>query len=258
MYKNTSPFHDTCKLLENIQYDLQQTHDLKNAHMKMHEISMNPKLMLTPAQRGLLEWEAIQHHSTEESISAALSKVLKNTPSTGITTPLDLQIQYKITKLTDNMYNWFIVYGQGKNQVQVDASGYKTELLAKEMAKKFISELQNDNEKAWITFGITTYSQNTFQTPEYIQLHLLQIGSRLYILILLKESNIGDSEELNRKTIVITDKLLNLGHFVNPKWVARGNITTNFYILYKMQESELHNLSIQDLIGKLLQLKESL
>ena len=129
----------------------------------------------------------------------------------------------------------------------VDQKTYATLGAAEENAKKFISELNNGNEKAWITYGITSWSkqQHPSTKSQTTRIEVLQIGDQLYLLIFSSDGSSvpPTSEMINQKTVIFTNILLDFDATppalevvtINPKWVARGVVSNSFYVLYQVR-----------------------
>jgi hypothetical protein len=252
-------------LLKQIRSDLEKTEDIKNTQIRMYQLAVNPNLILTPAQRGLLNWASSQNHLKKNDIANVLTKVLSNTSEEVVKNThkkenrqnfivVD-QTEYEplVRKVADS-YSWSLIYGNPIHEVQVDLSSYVTPDIAQDQADKFVSELDEGNEKAWITFGLLSLKNRmNVRNLKFDgnNIDLLQIGSNFYLLILSTLPDDFDDdidEKMNRQTVILTNKIMTFDEWIDPKWVARGVITSFFYVLYRVHD---HHMTIPNMIEKL-------
>ena len=251
-------------LLKQISSDLEKTQDVKNTQIRLYQLAVNPNLILTPAQRGLLNWASSQNHLKKNDIATVLKKVISNNSDELVKNTHEKEnhqnfiviekTEYEplVRKVADS-YSWSLIYGNPIHEVQVDLSSYLTTDIAQDKADKFVSDLDEGNEKAWITFGLHSLknSMNERNLKSDGNIDLLKIGSKFYVLILSTlPDNIEDDvdEKMNRQTVILTNKILSSDDWIDPKWVARGVLTSFFYVLYRVHE---HRMTIPYMIEKL-------
>lgn len=255
--------------VEMIRFNLNNTHDVEHAKSQMQEMSRNPQLMLTPTQRGLLNWTAMKRDHSEMHIFRCLDLVISTANSEKVQCDTEINvsnIEFEVQQKLHAKFTWIIVDNiennfmkDKKQHVQVDQTFYKTENEAKEKAQKFVTDLKRGDEKAWITFGITSWSnklgQNDMVFMNGVEIDLLQMGKHLYVLICHDKRN----SNLDQNTVVVTNKLMqmNVDDLINLKWVARGLLSNCFYVLYRICPSNLDStamnsqISLEELMKKL-------
>jgi hypothetical protein len=246
----------TKQVLEIIYQQLNNTHDVKNTQIRMFQIAKDPSLILTPGQRGALNYYSAQHdpHPTESTLAKLLNDIITATPSntslSNFTTSSHSSLSFEpvIKKIKDG-FQWSIVLSDTLQPITIDPTHYMTLEIAQQRADQFLLELKKGSDKQWIHLGIVQWAQNiNQQRPSACSVEILHIQQHYYLFV---ASPIQDhtKEIQEQKTVFYTSKILELENLVQPEWLARGVTSGLFYLVYKLNTQSisvpLHTLTQQ-------------
>jgi hypothetical protein len=305
----TSELNQTIQTIESLNSQLRGGHDTTQAKTRLRQIASDAELLLTPVQRGMLNWSAVMKGSTAGTMIKTLEKV-KSELELGLTnimpstssednwkSQIRFNISYKILQISNSKFKWEVIgdaggdasvdasvdaSGDASGNAGVDASGdagvdasgdpgvdasgdakvdvkdnsttvdhnsYENADAARENAEKFVANLKEGNEKAWITYGVSAWANRKYESgvekSPTTEIELLQIGTYHYLLICScgKENQPPTSEIMNQKTIIFTNILMEFDTTqmvhetvtIDLKWLARGVVANSFYVLYKVR-----------------------
>ncbi len=240
---------DATSVLRVVHDQLLETHDVRNTQIRLYQISSNPELILSPGQRGALNFYSSLSNIDEQTLLNMISTIMKKTPTLSThVTDLPLTFEPVVKQTKNGKYQWNLENDSNTNHpLIIDPTLYNTPHEAQQRADQFISDLSRGDEKSWIRLGIFNWIHHPHTSQHAVcQAELLNINRRHYVLVTHQLSEPMTKEIQEKQTIHYTSKVINLEPIVNPSWITRGFIPQSsnglFYILFRINPQPTDSL----------------
>ena len=240
---------DANSVLRVVYDQLVDSHDIRNTQIRLYQIASNPELVLSPGQRGALNFYSSLSNIDEQTLLNLISTVMDKTPTLSThVTDLPLTFEPVVKQTKSDKYQWNLENDTNTNQTLIiDPTLYSTPHEAQQRADQFMSELSSGDEKSWIRLGIVNWMHQPHPSQHAVcQAELLNINRQHYVLVTHRISEPMTKEIQEQRTIHYTSKVINLEPMVNPSWITRGFIPQSshglFYILFRINPQPTDSL----------------
>jgi hypothetical protein len=248
----------TVEVITHVLNQLMETHDVKNTLIRLSQLASNIHLMLTPGQRGALNYFSTQTHLTESELVELLKGMIDNNnnnqfgssssslpPSYSPLSSFDYIVQQESQT---NQYKWCLVqipYESDHESIfHIDNQSYSSLSEAQTRAQSFLNKLYAKSEQELLHVELIKWwkhHSSSSSVPCFAD--ILFVQENYYVLL-----NFNNINDMNTKTVQLTNKIVNMKEqlFINPSWIVRGKRMSRFFIVFKLElTSSLSSLSPQ-------------
>jgi len=215
-------------LLQVVLDQLRESHDVRNSQIRLYQLAKDPTLMLSPAQRGALNFYSSLPHVDEPTLVRRLEEVMAQSTENAVTavTAEQAPVSWEaVVRTTPTGFRWTLHHEPVTDAPYVvDTKSYPTAAEAQHQADAFLAALQANDAKAWLRWAIVHWAQRQalHGSPPSCQAEVLHVPGHDYVLVARPWSGPFTAEAQEQPTAHYATRASALEPWLQPAWVARG------------------------------------